>query len=298
MSLSRKFPSITAGLSSDTTISLTAHLEKVICSEGTPQHVIFTCKQPFVWNISTIDTVITYSAHACLPGPCGALPHRILSFPWNDTLGQLSSPCSLIEWTHSDSTKGGIYRGSQRLSPASGISSVLPLASIELSTSSDIRNIRLHANLLGNDFRDDYKLFRSTDGIHFTFLNTLDEVSLHEYNDYEIVPGITYYYKIQGTTRYQEEMIESNIAAGQVATNLTTISLVPHPADQSCRILSSVPIIQVSLFSSSGEQVASFNDPLGIFLIDTHDTPAGYYQVELTSLTEKFHLPLVIIHEK
>lgn len=278
----------------DSTTSLTPSLNHITCSMNTSRSLLFTCKQPFAWCIQT-DTNFHYRAKSYLPASCGALPHRILSFPWGYT--PLNDPCNLTEWTYQDSTRGGTYQGSQSLSPASGISSLLPIASLELATQSGNDAIHLSWKILGMHDYTQYSIMRSRDGIHFTMIGTLyDTPTLPSvYDDRDIDPGIEYYYQVQGILPYDTVVI-SNIAAGRSLVSLESLSLSPQPCDGYTRIHSHDRVTEVILYDAVGNRIAYFSDDQGISLLDTRETPSGYYLAHITTTSQEVTLPLIILH--
>ena len=112
-----------------------------------------------------------------------------------------------------------------------------------------------------------FYVMRSTDAIHFTTLGWVPghdnstTPQVYSYNDYAVVPGVVYYYKLKqvdNNGHYNEtEIVEAQLTGADV---FAVSDFVPNPARNQSKVIitcSSAQTIEVRLFDMLGRQMSS-----------------------------------------
>ena len=270
------------------------------CNGGNPQWVILedAIKNHGYWSISSTDTGFSYSLEM-FPGSYTDVGNpyasgRILKYsnPNSNTIldygfdpttanwtsqieSSISSVNDLLTYTQNtgcylgNGVPGGKYRGGGSFAMyQSERSNALPVTLLYLQANpvnNQYINVSWSTSIEINNAG--FYVMRSTDAIHFTTLGWVPghdnstTPQVYSYNDYAVVPGVVYYYKLKqvdNNGHYNEtEIVEAQLTGADV---FAVSDFVPNPARNQSKVIitcSSAQTIEVRLFDMLGRQMSS-----------------------------------------
>ncbi|MEY3443654.1 MAG: hypothetical protein RLZZ519_1935 [Bacteroidota bacterium] len=138
-----------------------------------------------------------------------------------------------------------------------------------------------------------YDVQRSTDGLLFEYLGSVDDGLALTYSDFDVTPGIRYYYRLRlldfnGAESYSE------VVDAVVPEMNTGIRLVPNPAQGSVTIWADdAPLGKLSLTNSLGQVVRAFDAAGAVsYQLDLQGVARGLYWLQSDQLGQA--LPLQV----
>lgn len=270
------------------------------------QWVEFSCLQNNYWSFSgPSDYVYTMKAYST---GCGSKPNRVIQSPsgtaaWTanmeNTAGTVTDDlCQYTDWSNGGSLTipGGSYQGLARdFAIAGGSTTALPVKLLSL-TAIPIENkfIRINWSTALEINNDKFIVERSTDAVVFKPIGevsgngTKTTPTTYSFNDYEVVAGITYYYRLRQID-YDGTNDLSQIVSALVASQETSeVKLYPNPNQGTFTLVTS---------ENSGATTVHIVNTIGQRVYDEHfpdqlettrriisiDVPSGTYTVIIIS---------------
>lgn len=132
---------------------------------------------------------------------------------------------------------------------------------------------------------DHYEILRSVDGVHFSLINDVADVSnntIYTYKDRSLLPG-TYYYRIRVVEKGGANYL-TNIRTIKIADN-NSIKLYPNPVHNGLFTIatSESKHKKIMIFDSRGMLKYSYSAAAALYKVDATTWPKGVYMVSVIS---------------
>lgn len=250
------------------------------CVVGTSrQWVEFTCMTPNYYNFSGPSdyvSIVTAWSSSCDPG--GAGPQRVLRAPiatgdWDNyveiVVGTLTTQlCENSYWLGGIATSidGGSYLGFGDFAIGGGYGAPLPveLTAFTAMAIDELGYILLQWSTASELNCKEYILQRSTDAHSWTTIATINgngttnEPQSYQYDDYNVVAGIKYYYQVIQIDFDNTPHYDNYISAQLKSSNAIVKDVFPNPGSENQFISIYLPketIITISCANVLGQEV-------------------------------------------
>ncbi len=197
----------------------------------------------------------------------------------------------------SQGVPGGPYTGFSHFQMGGNSSNALPVELITLKAF-PVNNefIRVAWSTATEINNKQFDVLRSEDGLSFFKIGevagfgTTTEIQNYAYDDKNVLPNTTYYYRLNQVDFDGEEELSSIVSAAITGSaNVVISEFVPNPTRETSRLFITSPTdirLDVSIFSAIGQEIqsSSIELPAGVqtpFAVDGHILAAGNYFVSL-----------------